>query len=194
MRVGTGAGRTRHLPLPQQMENAAVDLAVYDELWAAGGDRMSASAPLPAYLLELGLTNARQVYPKARREGLTHERSLLDYVKRECLARRQRRFQLLLQDWHPAHEKSLDSFDFSCLAPGCAGKRRLYAVWTLWPGKRTCWCSTTRADTNPICCAAESGTGAPGPCRRLHLLQPAGTELRAAKRERPPQTLKHLAL
>ena len=81
---------------------------------------MSASALLPAYLQELGLTSARQVYPelaqRAQREGLTYEQFLLELVEQECLSRRQRRIERLLHTSRLPQEKSLESFDFTRLS------------------------------------------------------------------------------
>jgi DNA replication protein DnaC len=82
---------------------------------------MSASALLPVYLQELGLTGVRQVYPelvqRAQREGLGYEQFLLELIEHECSTRRQRRIERLLRSSRLPQEKSLESFDFNRLAP-----------------------------------------------------------------------------
>ena len=80
---------------------------------------MSATALLPAYLRELGLTTARQSYEevaeRAQREGLTYEQFLLELLEQECLSRRERRIERLLRQSRLPLEKSLESFELSRL-------------------------------------------------------------------------------
>jgi DNA replication protein DnaC len=74
---------------------------------------------LTAHLRELGMPAVRDCYreeaERARRESLSYERYLLEVVRREAEARRQKRIERLLRQSKLPLEKNLASFDLQRL-------------------------------------------------------------------------------
>ena len=74
---------------------------------------------LDRHLRELHLPTVREVYDnlskKARQEGLSYKRFLLELCERECEVRRQKRIERFLRESQLPLEKNLESFDLKRL-------------------------------------------------------------------------------